>query len=750
MRMIDFDNWECQIKDRLERIAGIIPSSNWLQAYYNHHHPNLREDDVFHEILKSDLRSVIRTSTTTMSDPWNIVEWNKEIQKSITSRCSTLLSSPKFRCMVQVEEIIDVSKTLETRYTATNNRNPTKRCLKLLLCHGGSISTTNNHHNKNNHDNLIVGMEGMPMISALEYPDYTAGVKLLITSPIQISHGICQLHSGNTVILGGEVSSLRKYQQRIHQQYQQQSHMDSTIRALINPTLNLNDNTNDDDTADSDEQPTSSTDVPPITRHQSNINTNITAPMNSMNIQNSNQNIVGVQASNQNHDINRPRLQQNQSSIQQTKLVNPYLNVSSSNKNLRQTATFQRNDRNNVIENQQSTPLYNPYSSGSNNPRTSMVSPENHQPIARTASSVERPIEILDDEDDVQQPNAAMNNQPVRSTSPKIKSNVSQITKNAFVQANQFQQEQKQKQNQIANPYAQQRKPRNITPKVYNPYSSTKLSSSTSSSIAKSDLIPKNHVSSIIKTSNYSNQQQVKANISPSKNTYQNYRNQNSNQQPQTPMVIENNHHEDNINTGQGMQSKIIVQPNIAMSGASSMYKSMGFVEFRNMLSQLLKQPNYSEIASKEQTYVVPCRTKGNPLDFNFEKSKRERKSKLSSGSKKEKWKYFMIVKIAGPNLPDGFITCKISHDILMPFFKHTPSEVRSMQRIDNDKAGNYLKEKGLEALNELGKLHSYHLKLNAIEKPTASGDKRGLIVNGYDPVVLMVPHLDGTVERDP
>lgn len=72
------------------------------------------------------------------------------------------------------------------------------------------------------------------------------------------------------------------------------------------------------------------------------------------------------------------------------------------------------------------------------------------------------------------------------------------------------------------------------------------------------------------------------------------------------------------------------------------------------------------------------------------------------------------------------------------------------MQRIDNDKAGNYLKEKGLEALNELGKLHSYHLKLNAIEKPTASGDKRGLIVNGYDPVVLMVPHVDGTVERDP
>ena len=72
------------------------------------------------------------------------------------------------------------------------------------------------------------------------------------------------------------------------------------------------------------------------------------------------------------------------------------------------------------------------------------------------------------------------------------------------------------------------------------------------------------------------------------------------------------------------------------------------------------------------------------------------------------------------------------------------------MQRKDNDKAGNYLKEKGMEALNELGKLKSYHLRLNAIEKPTATGDKRGLLVNGYDPVVLMVPHLAGTDERDP
>ena len=650
--MIDFKNWENQIKDRLERIAGIIPSSNWLQAYYNHHCPNLREDDVFHEILKSDLRNIVRTTTTTTmnnnnnnnnNDPWNIVEWNKEIEKSITLKSSILLSSPKFRCMAQVEEIIDVSKTLETRYTVTNSRNPTKRCLKLLLCHGGSLSTANNDH-------LIVGMEGMPMISALEYPNYTVGIKLLITSPLQISHGICQLHSGNTVILGGEVSSLRKYQQRIHQQYQQQSHMDSTIRALINPTLHLNDNANDDDddNEDSDEQPTSSTDVPPITHHQNNNSTtnNITVPMNSMNIQNTNQNMVGVQSTNQNqNNNNRPRLQQNQSSIQQTRLVNPYINASSSNKNLRQTS--QRKDRNNnVIENQQSTPIYNPYSSGNNNnSRTSMVSPENNQPITTTATSIEKPIEILDDDDDendVQQPNAAMNNQPIGPTSPKIKSNVSQITNNAFVQANQYQQEQKQKQNQITNPYAQQRKPRNVTPKVQNPYSSTKLSSSTSSSIAADDVITKNHVSSRIKSSNYSqsnnsDQQQIRTNISPSKNTYQSYRNQNSNQQPQTPMVIENNHQDDTITNGQGMRSTNTVQPNIATSDTSLMFKSMGFVEFRNMLSQLLKNPNYSIIASEEQTYVIPCRTKGNPLDFNFEKAKREKRSKLSSTPKKEK-----------------------------------------------------------------------------------------------------------------
>ena len=221
---------------------GLTPNEEWLRAFLEHCGDSAcSSDEVMEEILYTDLHLVVQgyandsdqclpsASSTMLSEailasrPTSIESDKRSIYKS------NLPAS--FRCVAQIEELLDVSQNAETRlrYGPNNSSDPTpvgnqsSRCLKLLLSDGYRYDP-------------IFATEISPIRNLSAHSN--AGIKVLLKGPIEVRCGVLLLHEGNTIVLGGQVDSLVEVQKKAREQARKAACVgqDATIRALVSST----------------------------------------------------------------------------------------------------------------------------------------------------------------------------------------------------------------------------------------------------------------------------------------------------------------------------------------------------------------------------------------------------------------------------------------------------------------------------------------------------------------------------------
>ena len=156
--------------------------------------------------------------------------------------------------MVQVEEVLDVSRNAEDRlaFGPANPNAPTpignqqSRCLKLALSDGyyaNGLPYNNNRENQPppssshptfHHGLLLIAMEVSPIPALSSHS--LAGLKLILTGPLHIRRGVLMCHAGNTIVLGGHVDELVDMQRQAMQKASRRAGIgvDPTVRALVN------------------------------------------------------------------------------------------------------------------------------------------------------------------------------------------------------------------------------------------------------------------------------------------------------------------------------------------------------------------------------------------------------------------------------------------------------------------------------------------------------------------------------------
>jgi hypothetical protein len=201
------------VREKLDRIAGVQPSQHWLQDCWAElgmtGAANCTADAVLQQILHHDLRDVVREFPPSQSDvnhPSFLLR--RALQDSMSAQHNYKSELPaSFRLLVQVEELLDVSKNAETRLSvgpASPNApapvgNQQARCLKLCLSDGYEPNNSNENNNNNengsgmtfrqqNPSSVFMAMEVEP-IPALSV-NSKAGVKVVMRGPLQIRHGL--------------------------------------------------------------------------------------------------------------------------------------------------------------------------------------------------------------------------------------------------------------------------------------------------------------------------------------------------------------------------------------------------------------------------------------------------------------------------------------------------------------------------------------------------------------------------------
>jgi len=268
------------VAEQLKKAAGVEPSRRWLDdcvaelslqgGAHTSSSSSSAADAALYQVLHHDLRDVVERrrcggssssssangSAAAATAPTTAAQLLRDAvrrSRSGSSGCKAQLPS-SFKLLVQVEELLDVSKNVETRLShgpASRNApsavgNQNGRCLKLLLSdgysdedvgtsNGGGVEnrTINGNNISNESSNAFVAMEITP-IQSLSV-NSLAGIKVVLSGPIDVRHGVLLLHEGNTVVLGGHVPDLVQIQAKAIEQAKKQAGVgiDPTVRALI-------------------------------------------------------------------------------------------------------------------------------------------------------------------------------------------------------------------------------------------------------------------------------------------------------------------------------------------------------------------------------------------------------------------------------------------------------------------------------------------------------------------------------------
>ena len=225
------------LRENLEQTLGLVISNDWYEdcvtALQQQQRSITTADMIFEQMLYHDLRDVVRgnhhrSEMNGESQPPPLPTPAQLLRNAVTASMrqnaskETLPSS--FRCCLQIEEICDVSKNSESRFTTTTISSTS--CLKFCLIDGYYPGQP------------MVAMEVTSiMISGASSSGakLLPGTKLLLFGPVIVRNGMMGIHHGNCIILGGHVERLIQIQQQAMETAKQRSGhgIDPTIRALI-------------------------------------------------------------------------------------------------------------------------------------------------------------------------------------------------------------------------------------------------------------------------------------------------------------------------------------------------------------------------------------------------------------------------------------------------------------------------------------------------------------------------------------
>ena len=270
-------------------LIGINPSPEWKRAceeFLQRQNRISNEDEILNQILYADLRDVVRrfgspnsiqggpgsNRITSGSSPSKILRKAIILSNKVNhggggsqNQSYKSILPQSFKCMVQIEELLDVSQNAEQRlaHGPASSSSPTpignqkKRCLKLYLSDGFKEEDGNSPYIH------IVAMETEPIPSLSVHSK--PGIKVILAGPIVVRFGILMLDQGNTTVLGGCVPSLIPVQKKAMDLAAKLAGVgiDPTFRALVwNPETGMEDDEDEGESESRDvhvrQNPTSS------------------------------------------------------------------------------------------------------------------------------------------------------------------------------------------------------------------------------------------------------------------------------------------------------------------------------------------------------------------------------------------------------------------------------------------------------------------------------------------------------------
>jgi len=215
----------------LESTLGIKPSPDWIETC-----PASSTDDLLHQILHADLRSVVRGRGRPQGH---------SLDEALTCDKARFSQTP---LLLQIEEVTNIAQGAEARLSESRGGG----CLLLCLTHGHSPTP----------------VLGLVLSSLPELTQASPGCKLLLHQPVDIRHGRLLLHEGNAAVLGGQVPALVQLQQQALQQAQQAAGVgvDATVRALVSHAAMEAEEPQDEAHEASGDVPALPTPTPPASR----------------------------------------------------------------------------------------------------------------------------------------------------------------------------------------------------------------------------------------------------------------------------------------------------------------------------------------------------------------------------------------------------------------------------------------------------------------------------------------------------
>eukprot|EP00986_Skeletonema_menzelii_P003817 scaffold1249_cov127-Skeletonema_menzelii.AAC.4 len=695
-----------QIRDRLEKEAGVSPSITWLDRCLRHirqsnnsggHNDNgasIEEsevDGIWDQIRHSDLRTVIRGPSNDADFPISTITAAMQLRRAMAQSKTNSSSSSssanntnggqhqsskvclpeKFKLMIQLEEVVDATMNSEqqlasmggnhnlaTSQNGNNNNNGNNnygqgnrsekwRCLKMIVSDGYYPNGRAASPSYDEDDVIIYAMETSPItnLSTASVP----GTKILLHGPIQIRFGLLQLSDENSFVIGGQVPSWRDIWTTAREKAQREKGLgvDPTIKALIwNPLMG------DEEEVDEGERESGDVTVPrapppPVVPQQ------LPVPNQSLPVITPNHSAEGRI---QNQGTGNIRgATQNRSSVQ-----NPTTNNSSTSRaagNLRQTTL-------DAYPKQKRTATTNPYQRSN-------------------------------------QDNTTTQQTTIHNTNP-------------------YQQKQQQQQ-QVSNPYVASHQRQQPTQQKTNPYASLRPSrpSDTSSTFTAS------LAKSLSKTGIDESKDQddtIDLTESPA----------NASNKMDTSSVAQTS-----ISTATPRDSTPSSNADSSKSGLSGI---LSFSEFKALMQSLRhNRVLYEEYYGKE--IIVLCKiSPGNDNKiFNVVKGG-DKKSKVK---KDKKYKFFLVSTFYGPKQSDGPIACQVESVLMEPFFQVSPGEIRKLTREDRERSNRIVTQSSTAFIHELSSLGRVHIKLmltaDEFFEKISSMPSDGWLVDTKNPLLLVV-----------
>jgi len=673
---------------KLASFAGVHPSTEWLEACRQHLrqlndiNAHNEDDAILHQVLHSDLRDVVRSTTATAAENEATTTPGKTLRQAITASLPTIADASTnttsnntnsckailpatFSILIQIEELLDVSLNAEARlnHGVASSASPTPvgnqrlRCLKMkcsdgfcpngdaFLPHEEMMEEEGKEGEGSNHPHIIA-MEIAPIPSLSVHSK--AGIKVLLRGPITIRLGVLMLHPGNATVLGGCVPALVPVQKKAFEMASRVAGVgvDPTVKALIwNPHTGAEE--------DEDEGEHESGDV--LSRPQ-NVPTTAPQPTNNAAVA----------------PLSVSTTQPSRSAVNISTVVEPppFNNEQTTNSTINRSAG---------VATLRGAGGRGDIASSASTSTTTRAHHQNQQPMDRflqrkQANTTSTTRATTGADSSSSQP---MDWSPTTNTSiPTSATSTTTTTR-----------------------------PISTNSKAVNPYSSSASRSNPYASLRSTSTVPANNTttssSKLPPTTFKTPSTSIKRSnrrltgafpetpvdlTSPDEvdPTSQNLRLETNNDAemttPQPSNVISSQESFTSLQstaltpsiTSTPHRSTAYVASSLLIS-PTALTEPISFAEMRSLILQAVKNPNlYEQCANK--VYVVPMKMTGLQRDFNIVKQKGgEGKKKNKLSTQKSKYEYSMTCRFVGSNEDSGTISCKIDSPILVPFFRLNP-----------------------------------------------------------------------------